>query len=41
MIASEEKVVGMKGLQLDDWFAAGMSLALLAVAALLLAFGWA
>lgn len=40
MIASEEKVEGMKGLQPDDWFAAGMSLALLALAAVLLALGW-
>jgi len=29
-----------KGFKLEDWFAAGLSLALLALAAALLALGW-
>lgn len=41
MIFVSEELENVKGLKPEDWFAVGMSLALLALAALFLAFGWA
>lgn len=40
MLFVTKGVKNVKGLRAEDWFAAGMSLALLALAAVLIGLGW-